>query len=235
MSAQTPRVALVTGASRGIGRAVALALAAKGAHVILLARTQTDLEHVYDEIIQAGGQATGTPFDITDYAAIDRLGAVVAERWARPDSLAGIAGVLGPMTPVAHIDPPDFTETFAVNVTANARLIRAFEPLLLASQAGRAVFATSGVAQSAKPFWGAYAASKAALDTIVRCWAHEQANTALRINLVSPGPIRTAMRAQAVPGEDPNTLPSPEQVAKLFVKLLDPAWQETGQIIDFKP
>ncbi|MGC6476256.1 MAG: SDR family NAD(P)-dependent oxidoreductase [Parvibaculales bacterium] len=228
------RISLVTGASRGIGRAVALALAAQGDHVLLLARDADNLASVYDEITALGGQATGIPLDITDYAGLDRLGAVIAEKWGRLDVLVGNAAILGPMTPVAHISPDEFDKLMAVNVTANARLIRTLEPLLLASPAGRAVFVTSGVAQSAKPFWGGYATSKAALNTLVRCWAHEQKETKLKVNLLSPGPVRTAMRAKAMPGEDPENLPRAEEIAPLFIKMLSPDWQETGQIVDYR-
>lgn len=230
-SSDRQRVALVTGASRGIGRAVALGLAAQNIHVLLLAKTQGGLESVYDEIVSAGGEATGVPMDLTDYDAIDRLGGVVAERWGQLDILIGNAGILGPISPVAHMTPSEFEKTLAVNVTANARLIRAFEPLLLASDAGRAVFLTSGAAYSAKPFWGSYSTSKAALDALVKSWANEQKNTALKINLYSPGPVRTAMRAQAMPGEDPQNLPTAEEIALQIVTLCAPDYKETGEII----
>ena len=225
------RVALVTGASRGIGRAVALALAEQNIHVLLLARTQGGLEDVYDEIVTANGEATGVPMDLTDYDAIDRLGGVIAERWGKLDIFVGNAGILGPISPVAHMTPSEFEKTLAVNVTSNARLIRALEPLLLASDSGHAVFLTSGAAYSTKPFWGAYSASKAALDALVKSWANEQKNTSLKINLYSPGPVRTAMRAQAMPGENPSTLPTAEDVAPQIVSLCAPDYQETGEII----
>lgn len=225
------RVALVTGASRGIGRAVALALAEQNIHVLLLARTQGGLEDVYDEIVTSDGEATGVPMDLTDYDAIDRLGGVIAERWGKLDIFVGNAGILGPISPVAHMTPSEFEKTLAINVTSNARLIRALEPLLLASDAGRAVFLTSGAAYSAKPFWGAYSTSKAALDALVKSWANEQKNTSLKINLYSPGPVRTAMRAQAMPGENPSTLPTAEDVAPQIVSMCAPDYQETGDII----
>lgn len=225
------RVALVTGASRGIGRAVALALAKQNIHVLLLARTQGGLEDVYDEIVAADGEATGVPMDLTDYDAIDRLGGVIAERWGKLDVFVGNAGILGPISPVAHMTPSEFEKTLAINVTSNARLIRALEPLLLASDTGRAVFLTSGAAYSTKPFWGAYSTSKAALDALVKSWANEQKNTSLKINLYSPGPVRTAMRAQAMPGENPSTLPTAEDVAPQIVSLCAPEYQQTGEII----
>ncbi|GIR10125.1 MAG: oxidoreductase [Hyphomicrobiales bacterium] len=182
------RVALVTGASRGLGYAVARALALAGAHVLLVGRTQGALEALYDDIRANGGEATGVPMDVTDGDALDRLGAAVAERWGRLDLLVGNAGELGPITPVSHIAPEAFEKALAVNVTANARLIRAMEPLLLQAEAPRAVFVTSGAAGKARAFWGAYATSKAALDAMVRTWAHEHENDALRVNLLSPGP-----------------------------------------------
>ena len=229
------RVALVTGASRGLGYAVAHALALAGAHVLLLGRTQGALEALYDDIMANGGEATGVPMDITDGDAIDRLGATLAERWGRLDILVGNAGDLGPITPVSHIDPKAFDKALSVNVIANARLIRAMEPLLLQAESPRAVFVTSGAASKARPFWGTYATSKAALDALVKTWAHEHENDALRVNLLSPGPVRTAMRAQAMPGEDPETLAVPADVAPLFLELLSPDETRTGEIIPFTP
>lgn len=227
------KLALVTGAGRGIGWAVSQALAAEGAHVLLLARTQGALEELYDTITKAGGEATGVPMDITDYDAIDRLGASLAERYGKLDLLVGNAGVLGQLTPVAHIDPKEFDKAMAVNVTANARLIRSLEPLLMQADAPRAVFTTSGAAQKCGPFWGTYSTTKAALDALVKSWAHEHANDKLRANLLSPGPIKTAMRAQAMPGEDPETLPTPAELAPLFLELLSETQTRTGEIIDF--
>lgn len=228
------KLALVTGATRGIGWAVAQALAAEGAHVLMLGRTQGALEELYDLIKKSNGEATGVPLDLTDGDALDRLGASIAERWGKLDMMVGNAGVLGPLTPVSHIDPDELAKVLAINVTANARLIRAMEPLLMQADAPRAVFTTSGAAQKCRPFWGAYASGKAALDALVKSWAHEHENDALRVNLVSPGPIRTAMRAQAMPGEDPDTLPGPADVAPLFLELLSTSETRTGQIVDFK-
>ena len=228
------KLALVTGATRGIGWAVAQALAAEGAHVLMLGRTRGALEELYDLITKADGEATGVPLDLTDGDALDRLGAYIAERWGKLDMLVGNAGVLGPLTPVSHIDPDELAKVLAVNVTANARLIRAMEPLLMQADAPRAVFTTSGAAQKCRPFWGAYSTGKAALDALVKSWAHEHENDALRINLLSPGPIRTAMRAQAMPGEDPDTLPSPADLAPLFLELLSKTETRTGEIVAFE-
>lgn len=228
------RLALVTGASRGLGYAVAEALAAAGAHVLLLGRTQGALEELYDSIVAKGGSATGVPMDITDFDALDRLGAQLAERYGKLDMLVGNAGVLGTLTPIAHITPDDFDKVMAVNVTANARLIRAMEPLLMQSDAPRAVFVTSGAADKARPFWGTYATSKAALNALVKSWANEHENDKLRVNLLSPGPVRTAMRAQAMPGEDPQSLPAPSELAPLFLDLLAPQNTKTGEIVNFR-
>ncbi|MDF1685549.1 MAG: SDR family NAD(P)-dependent oxidoreductase [Parvibaculaceae bacterium] len=228
------RLALITGASRGIGRAVALAYAAQGAHVILVARTTGALEEVDDEIQAAGGKATLVPLDITDGEAIDRLGATIFERWGHLDILVGNAGVLGTLTPVGHIAPKDWDEVMNINLTANWRLIRSMDPLLRRSDAGRALFVTSGAAESCKPYWGGYAASKAALNAIVTSWAHEMENTPVRVNLINPGATRTDMRAKAMPGEDPMSLPSPADLAPLFVQLALPDLKTNGEIVDFK-
>lgn len=228
------RLALITGASRGIGRAVALAYAAQGAHVILVARTTGALEEVDDEIQAAGGKATLVPLDITDGEAIDRLGATIFERWGHLDILVGNAGVLGTLTPVGHIAPKDWDEVMNINLTANWRLIRSMDPLLRRSDAGRALFVTSGAAESCKPYWGGYAASKAALNAIVTSWAHEMKNTPVRVNLINPGATRTDMRAKAMPGEDPMSLPNPADLAPLFVQLALPDLKTNGEIVDFK-
>ncbi len=229
------RIVLVTGASRGIGRAVAKAVAAHGAHVIAVARPRSvgALEALDDEIRALGGSATLTPFDLTDGDAIDRLGAAIYERWGRLDALVGNAGRLGVISPVTHIDPKEWDRTFAVNVHANFRLIRSLDPLLRRADDGRAIFVTSGAARRHKAYWGLYAASKAALETLVLTYAAECRLSGVKVNLVNPGPVRTAMRAQAYPGEDPETLPTPEDVAPLFVELLDPACARHGERIDF--
>ncbi|GAK45776.1 short-chain dehydrogenase/reductase SDR [Tepidicaulis marinus] len=228
------RLALITGASRGIGRAVALAMAAEGAHVILVARTVGALEEVDDEIQKIGGKATLVPLDLKDLDAIDRLGGMIYERWGKLDILVGNAGLLGVLTPVGHIEPKEWEQVLTINVTANYRLIRSLDPLLRRSDAGRAIFVTSGAADKCRPFWGIYSATKAALNALVKTWAHENEKTAMRINLVSPGPVATAMRAKAMPGEDPSTLPRPAELAPLFLQLASPDYQKTGEVVAFE-
>lgn len=228
------RLALITGASRGIGRAVALAMAAEGAHVILVARTVGALEEVDDEIQKIGGKATLVPLDLKDLDAIDRLGGMIYERWGKLDILVGNAGLLGVLTPVGHIEPKEWEQVLTINVTANYRLIRSLDPLLRRSDAGRAIFVTSGAADKCRPFWGIYSATKAALNALVKTWAHENEKTAMRINLVSPGPVATAMRAKAMPGEDPSTLPRPAELAPLFLELASPEYQKTGETVAFE-
>lgn len=227
------RVALVTGASRGIGRAAALALAAAGAHVVALARTQGALEELDDAIREAGGSATLVPADVKDLDALDRLGPALHARFGRLDILVGNAGILGELAPLTHLDQAVWDAVMAVNVTANWRLIRSLDPLLRASDAGRAVFISSGAAHSCRAYWGAYAVSKAALETLVRTYAAETATTSVRAMLVNPGPLRTAMRRAAMPGEDPNTLRTPEELAPHLVRLARPDWTESGLIYDF--
>jgi NAD(P)-dependent dehydrogenase (short-subunit alcohol dehydrogenase family) len=229
------RVAVVTGASRGIGRAVAVELAGRGAHVIAVARTQGGLEELDDEIRTRGGSATLVPMDVTDYPAIDRLGAAIFERWKKLDILVGNAGVLGRLAPLPHIDPKVWDQAFAVNVTANFRLIRALEPLLRQSDAGRAVFLTSGRATKLYAYWGTYAVTKAALDAMVRTWAAELATTTVRVNLYSPGPVRTRMRAEAMPGEDPSGLTRPEDVAPRIADLCEASVNINGETIRHEP
>ncbi len=229
----TGQLALVTGATRGIGYSAARLLAKEGAHVLLIGRTQGALENLYDRITKDGGNATGIPMDLTDYEAIDRLGASIFERWGRLDILLGNAGVLGQLTPASHISPSEFEKTMSVNLTANMRLIRSLEPLLLQSPAARCAFITSGAAHKMRPFWASYAASKAALNALVLSWAAEHQSDPIRINLINPGPIRTQMRARAMPGEDPATLPSPDDLAPFILDALAPAQAETGKILDF--
>ncbi len=228
------RIALVTGASRGIGHATALALARAGAHVVAVARTVGGLEELDDAIKAAGGTATLVPLDLKDYDGLDRLAVALNERYGRLDVLVGNAGILGPVSPLGHVEPKAWDEVFAVNVTANWRLIRAMDPLLRASEAGRAVFVTSGAAWIAHAYWGPYAASKAALDVLGRTYAAETATTPVRVNLFNPGPIRTRMRAQAMPGEDPLTLDTPDHVAEKLIELCLPSFTESGKVYAYR-
>ena len=227
------RIAVITGASRGIGRAVALGMAAEGAHVVLVARTVGGLEEVDDEIRKVGGKATLVPFDLTDLPAIDRLGATIFERWGKLDILVGNAGSLGTLTPLSHLEPKDWDKTLAINVTANWRMIRSFEPLLKRSDAGRVIFVTSGAAQKCKPYWGSYSVTKAALDAMMKTWAAETEKTQIRVNSVSPGPTRTAMRKKAMPGEDPTTLTKPADLVPLFIELAMPDCTRHGEIVEY--
>jgi NAD(P)-dependent dehydrogenase (short-subunit alcohol dehydrogenase family) len=228
------RIALVTGASRGLGYATARALATAGAHVVAVARTQAGLEELDDDIRNDGGSATLVPLNLTDFDGIARLGAALHERHGKLDILIGNAGVAGPSSPLGHVELKPWNDVMAVNVTANFQLIRCMEPLLKQSGAGRAVFITSAPAREASAYRGPYAASKAALETLVRGWAAETASTPIRINLFDPGPIRTRMRATVFPGEDPLTLNMPEQVAELIVPMCAPGWTETGKLYDYK-
>ncbi len=227
------RIALVTGASRGIGYATARALARAGAHIIAVARTQGGLEELDDDIRKDGGTTTLVPLDVTDLDGIARLGAALNERHGKLDILIGNAGVAGTSSPLGHTDPKFWDNMMAVNVTANFQLIRCMEPLLQQSDAGRAVFITSGIAHKANAYMGPYAASKAALDAMVRVWANETVTTPIRVNLFSPGPIRTRMRATVMPGEDPSTLDTPEQAAEFIVPMCASSWTETGKLYDY--
>lgn len=227
-------MAVVTGASRGIGRAVAYALGASGAQVVAVARTVGGLEELDDAICAAGGpKPVLVPLDITDFPAIDRLGAALFERFGKVDILVGNAGALGQLSPLGHVEPKTWDKVMSLNVTANWRLIRSLDPLLRRSDAGRAVFITSGAARSAKAYWGPYSVSKAALDTLVRTYAAETRQTHVKANLFNPGPVRTGMRAAAMPGEDPATLPAPEELVPHILALLQPAMPESGRIYDF--
>jgi NAD(P)-dependent dehydrogenase (short-subunit alcohol dehydrogenase family) len=227
------KIALVTGASRGIGRATALALAREGAHVVALARTVGGLEELDDEIRKENGSATLVPVDLRDFDALDRLGASLHERFKRLDVLVGNAGQLGALSPLGHLDQKVWDEVFATNVTANWRLIRSLDPLLRASEAGRAVFITSGITYRARAYWGLYAASKTALEMLARVYAEETAKTNVKVNLFNPGPIRTRMRAKAMPGEDPMTLDTPEQAAAAIVALCLPSCTQSGKIFNY--
>lgn len=228
------RIALVTGASRGIGYFIAKELAAAGAHVIAVARTVGGLEELDDEIKEAGGSATLVPLDLADMEGIDRLGGAIHERWGKLDVLVANAGILGVLAPIGHVEAKTFEKVMLLNVTATWRLIRSVDPLLRESDAGRAIVLSSGAAHSAKAFWGPYAASKAAVEAMARSWADEARNMALRVNSVNPGATRTAMRAQAMPGEDPDTLPHPSEAAARIVPLASPALTETGLLFDVK-
>ena len=229
------RIALVTGATHGIGRAIALGLAAAGAQVIATGRTQGALESLDDEIRAAGGaRPTLVPLDLRDGDGIDQLGAHIFERWKRLDILVDAAGVLGVLTPVAHLDVKVWDETIAVNLTAKYRLIRSMDPLLRASEAGRAVFLSSGAASRPRAFWGVYSASKAGAQALAQCYADETEHTALRVAIVNPGPMRTRMRAQAFPGEDPETLPAPEEIVPLILELVGPDAAPGKDVIVFR-
>jgi NAD(P)-dependent dehydrogenase (short-subunit alcohol dehydrogenase family) len=224
------RIALVTGASRGIGYFTALALAKAGAHVIACARTVGGLEDLDDAIRAVGGTATLVPFDLADMEAIDKLGGSIFERWGKLDILVANAGVLGTIAPIGHVEAKVFEKVMTINVTATWRLIRSVEPLLLKSDAGRALLLSSGIVHTCRAFWGPYAASKAAVEVLGRTWADETRRTPLRILNVNPGATRTAMRAQAVPGEDPDILPHPSEVAEVLVRLVGPDQTETGKL-----
>jgi len=230
------RVALVTGASRGIGAAVAVELARLGAHCVLVARTQGGLEDTDDAIRAAGGQATLFPFNLArDGEKLDLIGPSIVERFGRLDILVHAAGALGQLSPVAHITPKDWTECVAVNLTASWRLIRSCDPPLRASDSGRAVFITTGRVIRPKAYWGAYGATKAGMEHLVRSWAQEVATTPLRVNLLDPGIVATAMRAAAMPGEDPATLPKPADVAPAIAALCLPAARRQGETVRLQP
>jgi NAD(P)-dependent dehydrogenase (short-subunit alcohol dehydrogenase family) len=228
------KIALVTGASKGIGRAAAIALGAAGAHVICVARTVGALEDVDDEIRKAGGSATLVPFNLKDVAGIDRLGASIYERWGRLDALLANAGVLGVLTPITHLEPKVFDQLLDINVTANWRLIRSMDPLLRQSEAGRALFVTSGAARKHTPFWGGYAMSKAALEALALTYAAECETTKVRVNLFNPGATRTAMRKKAMPGENPEDLVKPDEMAFKVVEMLSPSYMLNETIINFQ-
>ncbi|EJF86672.1 SDR family NAD(P)-dependent oxidoreductase [Bartonella rattimassiliensis] len=226
------RAALVTGASRGIGYYLALELAARGADIIALARTISGLTELDNQIREKGVHATLVPLDLHHMENIDPLAISIAKRWKKLDIIVVNAGILGTLSPIAHIENTVFEDVFQINLFSQWRLMKAVEPLLRRSDAGRAILLSSSVAHVARPFWGAYAASKAALEMIARCWAEELKQTPIKINCVNPGATRTAMRAEAMPGEDPKTLPSPQEVAKKMVHLLSPDLKETGKLFN---
>ena len=226
------KLVLVTGATRGIGRAVAVAAASTGAELIITGRTIGALEEVDDEIKAGGGHATIVEMDMKDTAAMPRLAAAIAERWGRLDGLVANAAILTALTPVGHVTPEDWETNIAVNLTGQWHMIRAFDPLLRAAPAGRAILVTSGAAVGSRPFWGPYAATKAGLEALGRSWAGESEQTSLRINMMNPGGTATTMRASAFPGEDPASLPQPTDIAQAFLALLaeDCPWH--GEVVN---
>ena len=228
------RLALITGASRGIGRAVALGLAKAGAHVIITARSLPGLESLDDEIQTMGGSATLLQLDLRKGDKIDQLGPTIYQRWQKLDILIANAGVLGPLSPLAHVTEDGWTQTIDINLNANWRLIRSLDPLLQRSDAGRAVFVTSGAASGKYAYWGPYAASKAGLEAMVKTWSHEVENTNVRANLINPGATRTTMRAKAFPGEDPAILPAPEDLVPLFLELASTDCESNGEIVNYR-
>ncbi|MBT6202774.1 MAG: SDR family NAD(P)-dependent oxidoreductase [Alphaproteobacteria bacterium] len=224
------RIALVTGASRGIGAAVARRFGAEGAQLVLVARTVGGLEEVDDDVRKAGGKpATLVPLDLADGDAIDRIGAALYERHGKLDVMVGNAAILGTLTPTGHIEPKIWQQAFDINVTSNWRLIRSMDPLLRQSDAGRAIFVTSGITAMNPAYWATYAATKAALEALVECWAGELGKTGVKANLLDPGVLRTAMRARAFPGEDPKTLAEPDSIAEAFVRMALPSWTKNGE------
>jgi NAD(P)-dependent dehydrogenase (short-subunit alcohol dehydrogenase family) len=222
------RIALVTGASRGIGAAVALAYAKEGAHVIAIARTSQALEELDDQITAVGGSATLVPLDLLEHDAIDQVGGQIFQRWGKLDILVGNAAILGDLAPLGHFEPKMFQRIFNLNVTANFRLIRAMDPLLRQSDAGRGIFPTSGITRNLQPFWGVYSASKAALEAMVVSYAAELQNTNIRVNLINPGPTRTNLRHAAFPGEDTGHLPPPEHANETFIQMAMPNFNANG-------
>lgn len=228
------KVVLVTGASRGIGYAASLEAARRGAHVIAVARTVGGLEELDDEIQELGSSATLVPLDLKDGDAIDRLGAAIFERWGVLDGLIANAAMLGVLSPLPHVAPEDFEKVMTINVIANYRLVRSLDLLLRQSEAGRAVFVSSSSARSARPYWGPYAASKAALNAMVKSWSAEMEQSRVKANVFYPGAVRTAMRAKAMPGENPETLPKPAEIAPNLVDLVSPTLAETGKLYDMR-
>ena len=225
------RISVITGASRGLGAAIAKRFAGEGSHVVLVARTVGGLEEVDDAIRAEGGAATLVTLDLTEFDRIDEMGAALAQRFGRIDVLVGNAGILGTLSPMGHIDTDVWDRVIAVNLTANWRLIRSFDPLLRASDSGRAIFVTSGAAGGAHPYWGAYAVSKAALEAMVKTWAGEVTKTPVKVNLVDPGAMRTSMRAEAYPGEDPMTLRAADEITDTFVELAEATSTRHGEIV----
>jgi NAD(P)-dependent dehydrogenase (short-subunit alcohol dehydrogenase family) len=227
-------LALVTGATRGIGRAVAVAYAKEGAHLILVGRTTGALEEVDDEIRALGGKATLLTLDLRNHDKIDALGPTIYQRWQKLDILVGNAGILGPLSPLGHVTADAWDDVLKVNLTANWRLIRTLDPLLRRSDAGRAIFVSSSAAVSRTAYWGPYSVSKAGLEALVVTYAHEVQNTPVRANLINPGPTRTNMRAKAFPGEDPKSVKAPEAITPTFVQLAEASCTDNGRVFDLK-
>lgn len=228
------KLILVTGASRGIGRSLAVALGREGAHLILVARTVGGLEETDDLVAKAGGSCTLVPLDLMEFDGIDQLGGQIFERWGRLDGLIVNHAMLGVMSPLAHIAPEVWEEAFALNVTSNWRVIRACDPLLRQARAARVAFIGSAAAWKHRPYWGLYAATKAAQLNLALTYAAECQNTAIRVNVVDPGPMRTKLRAAAMPGEDPETLPHPDEMAPMVVELMLPSCTRNGEIAHFR-
>lgn len=227
------RIALVTGASRGIGRAVALAYAREGAHVIAVARSTGALEELDDDINAVGGSATLLRLNLTDGGKIDGLGPTILERFGRLDIAVGNAAILGPLSPLGHVSEKDWNQVLDVNLNANWRLIRTLDPLLRLSQAGRAIFVSSGAARHFQAYWGPYSVSKAALEALVKTYAAEVSDSNVRANLVDPGIVATSMRAKAMPGEDPSRLKQPEELGELFIRLALPGFLDNGTVVEY--
>lgn len=232
------RIALITGASRGIGAAVAKRFAMEGAHIVAVARTRGGLENTDDQIradldlsASAPSPVTLLELDLTDLDSVDQIGPTLAERFGRLDIVVGNAGALGELSPMPHIEAADWKNVIDVNLNANWRLIRTTDPLLRDSDSGRAVFVTSGAAHGRRPFWGGYAVSKAALEMMIICWAAESETTNMKINLIDPGATRTVMRENAYPGEDPKTVKLPEELTDTFVDLCSPDCARHGERI----
>lgn len=226
------RLALVTGASRGIGYEVSKKLASEGAHVIALARTLGGLEELDDEIKKTGGECTIAQLDLADHDRIDALGASLYERFGKLDILVGNAGMLGELTPVGHITPKVWDRVMAVNLTANFRLIRSIDPLLRQSDSGRAIFVSSGAVNSQRPFWGLYAATKSALESVVIAYAKEMSETNVKANIIHPGRVWTAMQAKAFPGVKSEDLPKPNEITDIFVELASKEFTKTGEVFN---
>ncbi len=228
------RLALVTGASRGIGRAVALGLASAGAHVVVLARTVGGLEELDDDIRAVGGTATLVELDLKQTDKLDALGPTLLQRWGKLDILVANAGILGPLSPLGHITSDAWREVIAVNLTANWHILRSIDPLIRRSDAGRAIFVSSGAARARNAYWGPYAVSKAGLEALAKTWARELADTPAKVNIINPGPIRTGMRAKAFPGEKAEELKSPDEIVPLFLRLASASHDKSGDIHDFQ-